>query len=477
MGEIMNFVLLVFPKASEEQINFISPPLSILYVGSYLEKEGINVTYIDLRIQTMEDLINELKKEPLAVGISSMTGFQLIGTLEILRLTKTISPNSFTILGGVHSSILPQQTLENDLVDFIVIGEGEITMLKLISELKKETKDLTKIHGIGWKKKGAIIINSLRPFMNLKNQIPPITELSKNLYKNYPTVKVQVSRGCPHRCGFCYNTVFNRRKYREKPIKTIENEINVIKNFIPSVKHITLLADEIGFNNERIEDLGKLMSKYDYTFHSAIRAEHVTEKLIEIIEDHCEEFLIGVESVVPRIRKLIHKDNDIEDVRRASKLLSKSKIRVVWSFMTAFPGETKEETISNMNFADELKDNDSRSIITPFFITTPYPGTDLFNLAKEYGYKSPNSLIEWKNFGLGKISMPWVDKNNEYFSDLYGISFLLYTPEESYQKTKLEKEWFLNLKKIAKNKWDTRDLNFKEEWNEFLLYNREKNYD
>ena len=470
----MRTVILVFPKPSEDQTTNISPPLSILYVGSYLEKFGIDVKYIDLRIHPMEYLYSELDKNPLAVGISSMTGFQLIGTLEVLKEVKNRSNNIPTILGGVHASILPNQTLENSLVDFVVIGEGEITMLELIQELDKKTKNFNKILGIGWKRNSEIIINSQRPFMNLKDQSSPITESSKNLYDFYPTVKVQVSRGCPHRCAFCYNTVFNRRKYREKPIETIENEIDTIKTFYPNIKHITLLADEIGFNNRRIKSLGNLMSKYNYTFHTAIRAEHVNEELIEIIEGKCEEFLIGVESVVPRIRQLIRKDNDIDDIKRASKLLSNSKIRVVWSFMTAFPNETREESIANMNFADELKNTDSKSIISPFFITTPYPGTELFTLAQEYGYKIPNSLIEWKGFGLGQISMPWIDKNNEYFSDLYGMSTILFTQDSSYQKTETEKNWFLNLKNIAKVKWDNRDLNFKDEWNQFLTYNRRK---
>jgi radical SAM superfamily enzyme YgiQ (UPF0313 family) len=466
-------VLLVFPPPSEEQADTISPPLSILYVGAHLERAGVSVSYVDLRVQPLQTLLDELDKGPSLVGVSSMTGFQLVGTMDVLETVKKRQPGIKTVLGGVHASLLPEQTLSDPLVDFVVIGEGEITLLELVQELKSKKEDLSNIMGVGWKKKdGSIVINGQRPFMNMADAVAPITQSSLHLYQYYPIGKTQVARGCPFHCAFCYNTVFNRRKYRQKPLEVIEAEIRIITKMAPHVKHISLLADEIGFNHKRIVSMAKLTAKFGYSFHTAIRAENVDEKLVTEIDNICEELFIGVEHVSPRIRKMICKDNNVDDITQASQVLARSKIRPVWSFMTAFPEETREETLANMDYADMLRVQNPRSVISPFFLTTPFPGTELYVLAQKYGYRPPKDLRDWRDFGLGKVTMPWIDAKAENFSDLYGMSCLLFTSEKSYRRSDFEMQWFSYLKETAWQRWKARDIRFKREWEMFLAYNR-----
>ena len=470
----MDPVLLVFPLPTNEQMDSLSPPLSILYVGSYLEKAGVPVSYIDLRIHTMEDLYSELDKGPLLVGVSSMTGYQLIGTLEVLQAVRERASETPTVLGGIHASMLPDQSLADDLVDFVVVGEGEVTLLELVEVLEIGKEDFAKILGLGWKRKdGSRVINPPRPFMDLGESPPPVTETSKHLFEYYPMGKVQVSRGCPHRCSFCYNTVFNRRKYRFKPLENIEAEILAIKRLAPTSQHLSLLSDHIGHNRQRIIDIADLVAKHGYTFHTSIRAEVLDEELVSAIDGICEEVFVGVEHVVPRIRKLIRKDNTVSDIRRMVHILAKSSIRPVLSFMTAFPGETLEETLANMDFADELQSIDPKAEITPFFLTTPFPGTELFQTALECGFKGPKRLKDWSEFGLGHVTMPWVDKATEIFTDLYGISLLIYTKEMSYQSNDFERQWFSYLREKALQRWHARDLRFKKELAMFVAYNEQ----
>jgi len=467
----MASVILVFPAPDNEQVDAISPPLSILYLGSFLEKAGVSVTYLDMRAQSIDDFRKELAKGPTLVGVSSMTGYQLIGAIEVLRAVKERDPGIPTVLGGVHASLKAEQSLCDPLVDFVVIGEGEHTLLELTEAIEKRRQDLGKITGLGWKKLGRAVINPPRPFMDLSESEPPITKSSKHLYDNYFHGKVQISRGCPYRCAFCYNTSFNLRKFRVKPLENIEKEIQTIKKHIPALDHFTLLADNIGSDKERIVDIAKLAAKYAFKFHSSMRAEHLDEKLVSAIEGSCASVLIGVESVAPRIRKLIFKDNLVDDIRKAAKMLAGSKMMGYYSFMAGFPGETREETIASMDFADELRRIDKKSVIAPVALCTAFPGTALYERALKEGFKEPKDLEEWRNFKFSEINMPWIDPGNEYFTDLYGMSMLMYTSPDNYNATAFEKEFFSYLQELAKERWHKRDLCFKKEWKLFCAYN------
>ncbi|MEK6715186.1 MAG: radical SAM protein [Candidatus Omnitrophota bacterium] len=449
------------------------PPLAILYVGSYLERAGVSVSYIDLRIHSYDDLGKELEDVPLIVGVSSMTGIQIEGAIKVLEMSKEKAPEAVRVMGGVHPSLLPLETLSDPLVDFVVIGEGENTLLELFEFIAEGKTDFTKILGLAWKKRGGqISINANRPFMELADSCPPITEASRALYAYYPLGKVQVSRGCPYRCAFCYNLSFNRRKYRIKPLEVIDREIHTIMKFVPRIKHFTLLSDNVGRDVDRLLEMGKICSKYGFTFHTAIRPEYINERLISELEGVCGSFLIGVESVVPRIRRMIYKDNDVEDTRRAAHLLKNSSIKMYYSFMTAFPDESREETIASMDFADELREIDPTSIITPFFLLTPFPGTELYEYALRRGFKKSANLKDWSQFALGKVSTPWIDPDNEYFTDLYQMSMLIYTDPKEYENNDFEKDFFGHFQRIAWDRWRARTFEFRREYELFKSYNR-----
>lgn len=469
----MQQVLLVFPIPSDEQTG-VTPPLSILYVGAFLEKAGISVSYIDLRIHSLNDLKAELEREPSIVGISSMTGYQLKGTIDVLERVRNYSPEIITVLGGVHASLLPHQTISDPRVDFVVVGEGEETMVELYEALDTNKSEFSNILGLGWKKDEVqSVINENRPFIDLSKSVPPITSSSVGLYDYYPLGKVQMSRGCPHRCAFCYNSSFNRRKYRVKPLDTIESEIQVIKRFVPRLKHFTLLSDNIGRKKENLMDIAKLCSKHEFTFHTAIRPEFITEDLLAGLEGTCESLFFGIETLVPRLRKIITKDNTVDDVKRTVQMLSHSSIKAYYSYMTGFPTETKEETIATMDFIDYSKKIDPKCIVTPLFLLTAYPGTELYSYSLKNGFKEPATLSQWCGFGLGQVTSPWIDKEDEYFTDLYGISLLIYTDPKEYRGTPFEMELFTYLQEKANKLWLERRFEFKKELRIFNVYNKQ----
>ena len=229
----MSDVILFFPKSEEKDIVLL--PASVLMVAAPLVKAGYKVKIIDQRVDKnwKQTLLEEAAKDPLVFGVSALTGAQILNGLEASKLVKACS--SVPVLwGGVHPSLLPKQTLENKYIDFVVVGEGEETLLELIKAL--ETKSpLKKIKGLGYKDNGKIFLSPQREFIDL-DKLPEIPYHLINIEnyiekKSFATGRIgrdmafYTSRGCPHRCGFCYNKEFNKQGWRGKSSEKVVGDM------------------------------------------------------------------------------------------------------------------------------------------------------------------------------------------------------------------------------------------------------------
>jgi len=234
----MSEVILFYPKIEERKDHLL--PLSVLLVAAPLVKYGYSVKIIDQRVEKnwKEILLKELRKNPLLVGISALTGRQILYGLQVSQLVKENS-NALVVWGGVHPSLLPEQTLQNKFIDIVVIGEGEETLLELANKLKRK-EDWSNILGIGYKRNGKIHINKRREFINLNTQpkIPyNLIDIEKYIAKKSfasgkpgRDVALYTSRGCPHRCAFCYNKEFNKRVWRGESAERVIEHIKYLVN-------------------------------------------------------------------------------------------------------------------------------------------------------------------------------------------------------------------------------------------------------
>ena len=311
--------------------------------------------------------------------------------------------------------------------------------------------------------------------MDLDQSVAPITKKSLPLYAYYPWRKIQISRGCLHRCTFCYNTSFNQRKYRIKSIDKIKEEIETLKRFFPSLNHITLLSDNLDRNKGRIKEISEFMKSYKMTWHTAIRSEYIDKEMVDILQVSCDSLFFGVESASKRILKFLNKDSTTKDALRAARLIAKSNIKPFYSFMTGFPRETKKEILASMNLADKLKKINKKAEITPFFICTANPGTDLYRFAQKYRkYTDPKSFEEWSTFSLNTVNMPWMNnKTSRQALNIYYMTLILYLNEKDYSRTEFEKTLFQFLKTQAEQKWKKRDFDFDFERDLFTKYNED----
>lgn len=417
-------VVLVYPRyVTGWQVQTrLAIPLSLLCVGTPVSLAGYTVKLIDQRVEPdwRSLLIEELAKDPICVGVSSMTGPQLHFALEVSRTVKKHGRTP-VVWGGVHPSLLPEQTLQEENIDIVVQGEGEETFLELVRALEGG-KPLSTVRGIWYKENGLVRHAGTRPFVDL-NRLPPLSYdlLDMGKYRRVmfgvPHQNFFTSRGCPCQCTFCYNTAFNGKRWRAmEPGLVVER----IKEFTARHGVRGLIINESNFfvdvNRARailrgiIEaKLDIVISKVNIDMNTLFRIE--PQDLTLLHKAGCRRLPIAIESGSERIRAMLKKPVDVERVRETNRFLRETPIVPNFLFMIGFPTETKQDLAESVSLAFSLAEENPRAGIY-FNIYTPYPGTELFETTVQHGLRVPQRTEEWIAFNYRNLVQdgPWLSE-------------------------------------------------------------------
>ncbi len=442
-------IILFFPKSEEEDVVLL--PASVLMAAAPLVKAGYKVKIIDQRVDKnwKKTLLGELEKKPLIFGVSALTGKQILNGLEASKLVKENSRVP-VVWGGVHSSLLPGQTLENEYVDFVIVGEGEETFLELVNALKKNVGDaISHIEGLGYKDKGKIILNPPRDFINL-DELPEVPYHLINIEKYIAKksfasgkhgrdIAFYTSRGCPHHCGFCYNKEFNRRKWRGKSAKRVVKEMKKLINDY-QINAFEIEDDEFFVDIERARKICELIIRENLNIDifASCRvnyvADNINDKYLKLFyRAGFRTLAFGVESGSEKILDLIHKDITINQVFETIRKLKKAGISSKYYFMAGFPTEAIKDLYKTTDLIQKMKQIASLRI-PAWRVFTPYPGTDLYELAIKQGWRPPKTLEEWAGYDFNTVRMPWVKGKRKRI--IKNVAFLIHYLEMGKTKGK-----------------------------------------
>jgi radical SAM superfamily enzyme YgiQ (UPF0313 family) len=383
-----------------------APPLNLGYLAAYVreKRDDYKVSILDSEALCMDfDKIEEyVKKEgPDIVGITSSTP-AYSNALKIARICKKVSGKSKIILGGAHPSAFPGKTAQEDAIDFVVWGEGEITFYELLEAIENK-KTFFHIDGLAFKDNGRVIINKSRELMKNLDILPfPARDLMPHhLYQPPPTKRVSTfkatsltsARGCPYNCSFCSAKVIWSRKYRYRSPKNVVDEIEYcvnrfnLREFNLTDELFTLESNRAAaFCNEVIN------RKLDIAWVCMSRAGQVTEGLLRLMKAAgCKEISFGLESGDEEILRKMNKDNSLEAARESIRLVKKVGIKTHATYMIGNLGETGQTIRKTIDFAKKLNTD-----VAAFFINTPLPGTQLYEEALRLGYIRPD--VDWNDF-------------------------------------------------------------------------------
>lgn len=392
----MTEILLINPewRNREEHIyskvGAVMPALGLAQIAAVLEKVDAQVKILDAAAEnfTLEEIGARVKKEnPEIVGITSTTS-TINRALETAKLCKSIT-NAEVWMGGVHVSIFPQEILSKDYIDYISIGEAELTIVELY-ETRKRGGDVSKIKGLGWKKGKKACINPVRPNIENLDELPmPAYHLlpmkkyrpAAGTYRRLPAAPIITSRGCPGRCTFCYKGLGYRVR-RRSPEKVLSDIRLLMDDF--RIREIIIYDDTFTVGKKQVIELCDLIKKekLDITWSCMGRVDFVDyDELKAMHEAGCHSIGYGVESGDQEILANLKKGTDLDQSRKAILNSKKAGLETRAFFMLGNPGETEESIEKTIRFAIELDPD-----IALFNITTPFPGTEMFRWADEHGH-------------------------------------------------------------------------------------------
>ncbi|MHA1932947.1 MAG: B12-binding domain-containing radical SAM protein [Promethearchaeota archaeon] len=395
-------ILLINPKTSKTQEVqrdfFREPNLGILYLAAILELNNIPVDildieqFLDFTELELKDKIEEKAIEYQIFGITCLTNtFHL--AVDIARIIKKKNKNSYIILGGPHVTFMYKSILENDkktedLIDFICIGEAEISFLKLVEILLSQIQTnnlletyedrLLKIKGITfYGSNGHLNVNLDSYKLDLADlPLPARFKLPQDYYY-YTIANVIVNRGCPNQCSFC-----SRQKlFKKTKIRSISSILTEIRDILSmqTYSHINFY-DNININNVFFRDFCNMFIEHELKipWGCEIRVDTIEDEDAYLLrEAGCQLIATGIESANLDVLRKNFKYQEPKRVMKGLLSLKKYKIPLQVYFVLGLPGETEETFQETIDYIKTLPLDKNDKI--NYFVATPYPGSRLWD--------------------------------------------------------------------------------------------------
>ena len=422
------------------------PPLNLCIVASLAEKEGHEVIIIDAEAQrnSVEEVIEQLKEfEPEVIGFTANTPFYHVAAEWSEKIKEQI-PSAILAIGGQHITVLKEEAMLPGF-DLGFIGEAEDAFPAFLKEYEKNKNisDWVKgINGLIYRQKDGSLINTgqANPVYDVNEMpIPSRHLLDMSLYTlgtekrgRRRMTSIQTVRGCPFKCTFCSTKVFGRDFRRRDPKLVIDEIVECVDKY--GSEHFMFLDDTltmhkkhfIGMCDEIIEAKENGRLPKDTSFEGSTRANVVDEEIAKrMAEAGFVRLSFGLESIDTVVRKLMKKQVKIETYTKAYEFTDKYGIETVTSAMIGQPGDNHEsikKTLSFLRWSKLIK----RSNLS---IAVPYPGTELFEWAKEekYGIKllEPD-FKKWRRYNVATMQVGelFPDDLIEYQNDAYASIYL-----------------------------------------------------
>lgn len=382
-------------------------PLGLPYLAAFLQENSIYCDYINLDQVKLDDYLslrthdiysemeeinlkNNLKYDnhpawkslreklinykPGIVGITSTTSSykSAVKTADIVR---KLSPNVKIVFGGPHASAEYKKTIEETNFDFIVRGEGELTLLELVKMIDsdKNRKDFSKILGLSYVIRGRAYHNPSRPVIINLDNLPSPQRFYRLIDTSISYIGIITTRGCNNKCKYCASPFL----WSGLRARSVDNVISEIKEGIKlhNTKRIFFHDANFNYSKKRVLDLcqriidEKLNIKWGFVGNLNI----IDDDICRIMKKSgCLEILAGVETGDQDLMTNLNKKLTIEEIKRSVKILNRNGIGCGAFVMYGLPGQTIESMRATNRL---LKEVDFSDIWHSMYF--PIPGSKL----------------------------------------------------------------------------------------------------
>lgn len=369
-------ICLVKPSILQKEMSFsrfATPPLGLAYIAAALNSH-YNLQVIDasaLGIDKVElfkkntylfglnkeEIVNLINIDTDILCISLMFSNNWLYDKELIKHIKAEYPDLKIIAGGEHVTAVPEFCMEEAPIDFIVLGEGEDTIVELCKSIQND-KDVSLVQGIVYKVDG--VVN----FSNVRNRISNIQEISWPAWDLFPidkyfenemtfgihrgkTLPIMATRGCPYDCTFCSSPQMWGRKYQMRDPKDFVDEIEYlhtkynVNNFdLYDLTAIILKDWTVKMCNELI----KRKLEISYQLPSGTRAEAIDFEVAQLLfKSGCKNITYAPESGSKLVLKSVRKKVKIDNMLKSIQSSNKAELNVKLNMILGFPDDTHKD--------------------------------------------------------------------------------------------------------------------------------------
>ncbi|OGQ98759.1 MAG: hypothetical protein A2284_11165 [Deltaproteobacteria bacterium RIFOXYA12_FULL_61_11] len=373
-------------------------PFNLAYLHAYLSQQGytVRVLHPGFHQWTILQTVNALRElQPLVIGFSALFVHLPLAAEYISALKKEQGLSSLIVIGGQGVTPCIELALQVTGADLAVRGEGELILEKIL-EAKRQGASFHTIPGIAFPRAGNIVQTGPGPRIEDLAKFPPIDydvfqlqqlhalQLSSADHYHHGgrrTLWVLGSRGCPHRCTFCYHS----SPFRTRPIEeVVEETFSLVQRYYPT---FIVYTDSL-FLVDRSRTLAflRLLKQREHRTSYSLSARFdciADDEILEALRDtHCRVLRLGMESGSQRILDAMQKDITVAMIDRGLEKVQHYGIIPSVTMQIGQPQETFDDIRQTIELAERHAEGNG---LFRFFLTTPYPGTTLYAYAKKRG--------------------------------------------------------------------------------------------
>jgi len=374
-------------------------PMGLLAVGGFLRKHGYetkvyNAAFMPKGVyqERIENTIKIIKDyAPGFIGLGFPTeAFE--STIEIAKRAKELDKDVVIIVGGIHPTAKPFETMTVPYFDFLVYGEGEITTKELLDALIAQTS-LDKIKGIYFKPDRTILNTEPRPEISNLDDIPFATRDLLIDIEKYPKEalgQIHTSRGCPYRCAYCSSSIIWGNKVRFRSVLNVISEIDYLNSQF-KVKNINFADDNFLLDPERVRTICEeiLNRRLKINWRCCARADihrYFNADLLKLMRKAgCKQICIGFESGSQQILDDVNRGVNLINIKAVIKMMKDARIKLHADFIIGLPGENETTLMETFNLMKMVWDWCRPTITVVLF--KPYPGTKAYERKELVDYK------------------------------------------------------------------------------------------
>lgn len=409
-------VLLLYPDNRVKGTTL--PPYSLLYLASALIKSGHHPVVVDARFEERDAIEAEISSTDL-LAVSAGMNLQFATALPFARAAKEYGVH--VLFGGVFSSLNHEFLLRYGDIDGVCIGEGEVAVVEALERGIKKARNVAYMDR-------EVERNPSAPPINPDEYIPLPWELVEmeryvSRYRGMRLFHYTSSRGCPHRCDYCYQSSFWKRSWRGLSVESFKEEVELISSSL-DIDGLYFFDDNFLVKRRRAEKITRYLESRGLMWSCMTRANYLGRSLIKHMKSTgCFKLNIGVESGSQATLDRMKKDIRREDTLKAARLIGEAGLNSEFYFMIGYLGESMEDVMKTVEMADEVE----RLCGAETFIRValPFKGTGYYSSAREEGFERGKDLLSLctEDWGRRPPALPWfTGEENEVIKNIATLS-------------------------------------------------------